>query len=366
MRFKKITCLLLTLLLLLAAFPGATATGGVYFTMVNSNAPDALQETTMPINRGGMIYVPLSVLLRLGVSSMRPPNEVRLFLTGDQSTYIHVDLEAGTAVTSTGASISAQPISRFGTFFFPVGSTSGASPLARFFDINFRLIPSEPAPTARVYQQIGLLTHNAVQQNGETLFGFTDRYNSFTGGSSGTLPPQVGGGVMYQPAIAEEPQAPQAPVSLSFVGLWEEADYLLDELYEAQIPAGFFLTAEDVLTHPDLVRRLHGEGHMVGIFLDEDAKSDYAEASRALFDAARLRTVLVTAEEEETRRAAEELGLIVHETPIRRTFSPGGATGLAGDLLLHSDSAEIPSLQTLPRLIRAGTYRVVRFMHVIF
>jgi len=364
------------ILLLFTALPVATAaTSGVYFTMVNSSAPDALQESTMPINRGGTIYVPLSVLLRLGVSSMRPPNEVRLFATGDQSTYIHVDLEAGTAVTNAGISIVAQPIRRFGTFFFPIGSASGASPLATFFNINFRLIPSEPAPTARIYQQIGPLTHNAVQQNGEILFGFVDRYNAFTGGNtqqtppnnggSSAQPPQIGGGMIYQ-ATEAEPDTSQIPVSLSFVGLREETEELLDALYATQIPAGFFLTAEDVLTHPDLVRRLHGEGHMVGVFLGEDAKTSYAETSRALFDAARLRTVLVTAEEEETLREAEDLGLIVHKTPIRREISPNGTTGLAGDLLVHSDSSESTPLETLPSLIRSGTYRVVRFVHVIF
>lgn len=376
MRCKKITCILLVILLLFTALPVATAaTSGVYFTMVNSSAPDALQESTMPINRGGTIYVPLSVLLRLGVSSMRPPNEVRLFATGDQSTYIHVDLEAGTAVTNAGISIVAQPIRRFGTFFFPIGSASGASPLATFFNINFRLIPSEPAPTARIYQQIGPLTHNAVQQNGEILFGFVDRYNAFTGGNtqqtppnnggSSAQPPQIGGGMIYQ-ATEAEPDTSQIPVSLSFVGLREETEELLDALYATQIPAGFFLTAEDVLTHPDLVRRLHGEGHMVGVFLGEDAKTSYAETSRALFDAARLRTVLVTAEEEETLREAEDLGLIVHKTPIRREISPNGTTGLAGDLLVHSDSSESTPLETLPSLIRSGTYRVVRFVHVIF
>jgi len=378
MRYKKIVCLLLAAVLLFSILPAVAATSSdVYFTMVNSNAPDALQESTMPIHRDGMFYVPLSVLLRLGVSSMRPPNEVRLFATGNQRTYIHVDLETGTATTNAGADIAAMPIQRFGTFFFPMGSANGASPLAAFFGISFRLIPSEPVPTVRLYQQIGPLTHNAVRQNGEVLFGFVDRYNAFTGGnapsappnndSNDILPPQLGGGMTYQTQAPEaEPDASQDPVSLGFVGLREETEELLDALHASQIPAGFFLTAEDVLTHPDLVRRLHGEGHMVGIFLGADAKADYAAASRALFDAARLRTVLVTSEEEESLRVAKDLGLIVHEAPIRRELSPNGATGFAGHLLVHSDSTDGSPLLTLPDLIRSGAYRVVRFVHVIF
>jgi len=331
--------------------------------MVNSNAPDTLQEGTMPVNQGGTIFVPVAVLGRLGVSSMRPPGEVTLFSSGNVSHYIHIDLEAGTAVTSAGNPISAQPIQRSGTLFFPVGSSGGgASALASFFGISFRLIQSEPAPTVRLYQQIGTLSHNAVLQNGETLFGLTQRYNSFTGADAQapSAPPQTGG-----EGSETAPPPPAVPVSLSFVGLSEETEGLLDALYTAQIPAGFFLTAEDALTHPDLVRRLHGEGHQVGIFLGEDAKTDYAEASAALFDAARLRTVLVAAEDAETQQDAEALGLIVHETPLRRQISTGvGAFG--GDLLLDSYSVGMETLQTLPAMIRNGAFLVVRFMHAIF
>jgi len=358
--------LCLAVLLLLALLPVTTATAGIYFTMVNSNAPDTLQESTMPINRGGTIYVPISVLGRLGVSSMRPPGEVTLFSSGNAAHYIHIDLEAGTAVTSAGNAISAQPVLRSGTLFFPVGSSGGASGLASFFGINFRLIQSEPAPTVRLYQQIGALSHNAVLQNGETFFGLTQRYNAFTGADV-PAPPAT----PNPPPPADEGEAlatplPEVPVSLSFVGLSEETGELLDALYTARIPAGFFLTAEDALTHPDLVRRIHGEGHQVGIFLGEDAKTDYAEATVALFDAARLRTVLVTAEDEETQQEAEALGLIVYETPLRREISTNGANIPGGNLLLDSYSVGIGTLQILPGLIRSGAFRVVHFVHAIF
>ena len=363
MRCKRILSLCLGALLLLVLLPVTTASGGVYFTMVNSNAPDTLQESTMPVNRGGTIYVPLSVLGRLGVSSMRLPGEVTLFSSGNVAHYIHIDLEAGTAVTSAGNAISAQPVHRSGTMFFPVGSGSGASGLSSFFGINFRLIQSEPAPTARLYQQIGALSHNAVLQNGEVLFGLTQRYNTFVGtdAQAPPAPPQSGGD---EPAAATPP--PAVPVSLSFVGLSEETGALLDALYAEQIPAGFFLTAEDALTHPDLVRRLHGEGHQVGIFLGEDAKTDYAEASAALFDAARLRTVLVAAEDAETQQEAEALGLIVYETPLRREISTSGANVPGGNLLLDSESVGMETLRNLPGVIRGGAFRVVRFVHAIF
>ena len=363
MRWKRFVSVLLVAILLLTIAPMGMASAGVYFTMINSNAPEALQSATMPVNQGGTIFVPLSVLNRLGVSSVRHPQEVRLFASHNHEIYVQVDLEAGTAITSEGVSISAQPIHRYGTLFFPVGSAGGANALASFFGFNFRLIHSDPAPTVRLYNQgVGVLTHNAVQQNGDVLFGLTGQYNSFTGADLPVPTPPPGGETAPPPA---EEEAPQQPVSLSFTGLTEETAGLLDALSTAGIPAGFFVTAEDVLTHPDLVRRLHGEGHQVGIFLGEDPEADYAAASAALFEAARLRTVVVTAEWEETRREAAELGLIVHETPVRHWIPTYGGS-LAGDLLLHGGSVPSQTLQLLPGLVRGGAYRVVRFAHVIF
>jgi len=376
MRYKRLLSALLVAVLLLTIAPMATATGGVYFTMINSNEPEVLQDATMPQNRGGTIYVPLSVLNRLGVSSLRLPNEVRLFARNNHEHYIRVNLDESTAVTNEGTSISAQPLNRSNTLFFPVGTESGgANALASFFGVNFRLVSSDPAPTARLYNQNLNLSHNAFARNGNTLFGLAELYNTFTGANemppTPPVPPTPPTETPSTPDEGDRDAAgteavPQVPVSLSFTGLTEETAGLLDALSTAGIPAGFFVTAEDVLAHPDLVRRLHGEGHQVGIFLGEDPAAEYTAATAALFDAARLRTVLVAAETEETRREAEELGLIVHEPSVRRQISANGGDSFAGNLLLDSESVPSQTLQALPGLIRGGAYRVVRFVHVIF
>ena len=367
MKFKRSFCLLIAALLLITAVPLTTASGAVFFTMINSNAPETLQASTMPFTRSGRVYVPMSALGRLGVVSMVQPRAVRLSLSHDTDIYVHFDLDEGTAITNTGASMSVSPVYRFGTFFFPVGTTGSATGvLPAHFGVSFHIIHCEPAPIVRLYNQsVGSLTHDALLQNGAHLFSLQVRYNAFVGADDPPAPPipPTGGN---PPVVDDTPDQPQAPVSLSFVGLTENTATLLDELRQSGIPAGFFLTAECALNHSDLVRRIHGEGHQVGIFLTEDAETAYLEASAALFAAARLRTVLVAAETPEIAQEAETLGLIVYDTPVRRYFYPNGTTGLAGNLLLDKESVGTYTLNALPRLIRSGTYHVIRLVNVIF
>ena len=369
---KRLICLFLAALLLLTLVPVASASVDVYFTMVNSNAPDTLQAGTMPVVRSGNVYVPGSVLRRLGVSSIQESDTLWLTLVSDTSVYIQFDLSAGTATTSAGGSISATPMSRSGGFFFPIGTTGSArGSVASHFGINFQFIQTEPAPTVRLYNTaVGTLSHNAVLRNGELLFDLTARYNAYLGipsggGDIGTppLPPDTPGHTPPGgPTEPEDPTAPLGPVSLSFVGLSQETGALLDALRLTRIPAGFFVTAEDALNHPDLIRRLHGEGHQVGIFLTTDAEAEYHAASEVLFEVARLRTVLVAARTWDVARDAYDLGLVVFESNLRQM--PSGATldRLTGNLLLDNVGGNAHALAALPAVIRGNALRVVSFV----
>jgi|GEM_PF-2892341 len=360
---KRLICLLLVILLLLAIAPVASA-ADVYFTMVNSNAPDTLQAGTMPFVRNGNVYVPASVFGRLGIGFIQQSDMLWLTLSRDTSVYIRFDLDEGTATTSAGGSVSATPVSRSGTFFFPVGTTgSAAGPVSNHFGINFQFIQTEPVPTVRLYNTaIGTMGHSTVRLNGDLLFGLTARYNAYVGipsnGPEGQPPtPGNGGG----PATPDEPSAPAGPVSLSFIGLSDATDTLLDALHLARIPAGFFVTAEDAYTHPDLIRRLHGEGHQVGIFLTADAEEEYQKASEALFEAARLRTVLVAASTQTVAQQANDLGLVVFDSNTRQMPS-AAVERLSGNLLLDNANGNAGALAALPGIVRGNALRVVSFL----
>ena len=380
---RRIISLILAIFLLLSLAPAASAAPGVYFTMINTDAPETLDSRTMPLNRNGTMYVPLTTLGRLGIVATHGEDSVRLSLSRDAGVFVHFDLAEGTNVTQRGDSLSVAPLSRFGTFFFPVGGTT-TGPSMSHFGANYRLLSTEPAPIVRLYNEsLGLLTHNALLNNADTAYGLTARLNTFLGhqqtGETGSTtvsppspPPNSGneGGNVPPEGPSETSQVPPAPpisVSVSFIGLGADTEELLDTLYRAGIPAGFFVTAEDITGHPDLIRRLHGEGHQLGIYLREDAEVEFIAASEALFSAARLRTVLVVAEDEAVAREADDLGVIVYGADIIRAFNGGAALeSISGDLLLDSDTANPYALTALANLLRSSGYRVSRVIHSIF
>ena len=351
---KRFVCLLLVVVLLLTLVP--LASGSVYFTMVNSQAPDALWAGTMPVVRNGNIYVPQSVLSRFGVSSSREGEELTL---SSGSVYIRFDLEAGTNVTQDGGSLSVAPMARHGTWFFPVGTTGGArGPLASFFGFQFRVVQTEPAPTVRLYTSVGNISHAALVSEGEILFGLQARYDTFMGRIAGG---ETGGATVGDPVA---PSPTPGPVSLNFVGLSAETGVLLDALGRSRISAGFFVTAADVLEHPDFVRRLHGEGHQIGVFLTGDVTEAYRAASAALFEVARVRTVVVAVESRDMVPDVLEAGLVLFYPQVRPMPSGAALENLAGNLLIR-DSGNAHALSALPGAVRSNAQRVVSVVSLL-
>ena len=88
-------------------------------------------------------------------------------------------------------------------------------------------------------------------------------------------------GARDQPAAASQAQprteatpaatvAPVAPGSMGLIALTfddgpsEITPQLLDVLKRKNVKATFFLQGDHVVAHPDLVRRIHNEGHVIG------------------------------------------------------------------------------------------------------
>ena len=392
MTCKRLLCLLLAALLVLSFAPVASASSGVYFTMINSEEPADLETGTMPFVRNGTIYVPQSTLEQLEIIFAHVSGALHLVHAWDAEVYVIFDLESGENVTGDGGPLPIAPLSRFGTFFFPVGNTASvAGPLASYFGINLQIIETEPAPTVRLYNgPLGRLSHNVILRNGDLLFGLTERYAAFTGnavgetGSATVVAPETpnappsdtenGPGTGGAPDTGTAPDQdgqtppvlPSGPVSISFVGLSAQTDTLLDALRQARISAGFFVTAEDALAHPDLVRRLHGEGHQLGIFLTETAEQEYRAASEALFEVARLRTVFVATTSPGVAQAAEAMGLLVFDSDLRQMTGGAALESLTGDLLLDSANGNAYALAALPEVLRNNALRVVSFVRSLF
>ena len=69
---------------------------------------------------------------------------------------------------------------------------------------------------------------------------------------------------------------------------------LLDQLSAHSYKACFFLTADEVSASPDLVRRIYGSGHGLGIYCKSDAETECQAAAAAIYAAAQVRPTLLT------------------------------------------------------------------------
>ena len=106
---------------------------------------------------------------------------------------------------------------------------------------------------------------------------------------------QYSGGGISAPGSTDvaQPGDMDDPVYLSFQGLPSSA--LIDTLLQFEVDAGFFLTADDIRTSPETVRRLAAEGFSLGALLGAEPLAEYEAFSSLLFEAARVKTLLVSA-----------------------------------------------------------------------
>ena len=105
----------------------------------------------------------------------------------------------------------------------------------------------------------------------------------------------------------------------------------------------------------------------MGIFLSDAAEKEYRAASEALFEAARLWTVLVAAGSREVAQDAYHLGLVVFDSNVRQIPSGAALETLSGDLLLdNSAPGSAFALAAIPGELRGSTFRVVSFVRSLF
>ena len=158
---------------------------------------------------------------------------------------------------------------------------------------------------------------------------------------------------------------------LGFAGL--PADRLLNLLAQTGIHSCFFLTAEDIRANPDLVRRIAGEGHALGVLCadtEAEAETDAPDALRGaaalLFEAAHVRTLLAAAapgRAADCREAAEAEGMVY----CGSLFVPAPDSGQADSPAALLEAAKT-ALGASPLLLDCGadnTLFLVQFLRYV-
>ena len=334
-------CLVLLLGMLLASQAGADS---VCFISVNEQLLDAY---TNPYFSGGVTYVPYTVFtdysIKMYYSYLSDSSTVMLYTAERQ---LFFDMSKDKAYGDDDKTYDAKAIVRGGVVYLPAsfvcsyfGNMSctyivgyGYGDIVRIKDINHSL-PDD----------------NFLMAASDLL---RERYKTYTASQVTPTPSR-------QPETSPEPGSVDgAAAYLNFRGL--PGEMLLSALRSYSVSACFFLSAEDVRNAPDLVRRLDGEGHTLGVYCGEDTIHDYETTAALLYEAARIKTLLITtdADHSETARdLADAFSLVyVNYSSVSDELIDDSDGSIS--LLLESSEHNYGTLSQLLRRMRERSFDI--------
>ena len=301
---RKIPIIIVIISLLAAATPLASrAAVRPYFMAVNDTLLP-FNDDTMPFVSGGEILVPHGMFSGVAVHSVASADLERVRLHRGPTKLVDFFTATGVTLDQDGAALQWPAARRIGgRFYVPAEQVCDFFGLTyEIIDISRDIIPQEQMRVIRITSGGGL--------NGKTFVGMNsnairDAYNDYYAPpppppSQPTTTPNV---TSPQPSVEELPPVySDVTIHLSFYDVSAGGTDVLLEQLEAYDSYGyqfcFFVTAGNIANDPGLIRRISGSGHMIGIWLEKGTLDEYYEASALLFEAAKLKTVLISANDD--------------------------------------------------------------------
>jgi len=321
---KRILTFLIILSLLVVYVPTITqAAITPHFVMVNETLLP-FNEDTMPMLVRGEIFIPVGVLRALEIWSVGNEEDERVRVWRGVR-YVDFYTRSGEtrAVDQDGVDLGWPAARRIGRrFYIPLHQ------ICEFFGLSYQslAIPSDII-SERHMSVVRIVSGSLI--NGPSAIGMnrTEIRDAFieyfaTPAQSPTPqpPPPIVEDTPPPPVEEQPPDYSDVTIYLSFYDISAGgAPIILDLLdirAESGLYASFFVCSADIMYNPGLVRRMVGTGHTIGIWLNEGSFEEYLYVSALLFEAAKVRTVIVSASEasEMARETANAHGLIFWET----------------------------------------------------
>jgi len=292
-----IVLIAISILISLLAIPSSAAQI-VMFTAVDDTLM-TMAESTMPTYFGTRVYAHMGLFQSAGIT-ITTSSKTNLYASLGRKR-LNFSIASGDATDQDGtlySTAAAKPLN--GSYYLPVDF------MCEFFEISYVVHPADPVSVLR------LKTANAVF-NDKTFVShyqaeMQSQYDAYIASQATPTPP---------PRESDDPETTRyrdITIYLSFyaTSAGETAD-ILDTLKSHAEHAIFFMTAGEIVRDPDLVRRISGEGHMLGVWLETADADALAHANRLFFEAAFTKTVFVSSPADtraEVRELASELGLI--------------------------------------------------------
>lgn len=305
---KRILGVFLALCLIICAAPilRAQAASDVIFVSVNDRLLEVSSKAELI---GGDVLVPCSIFsnFRVNYSYFSNSSTAMLYTTDKQ---LYFDIANGTTYDAQNHSYAVTATYLNGMTYVPVGFVCSQ------FGLSFSYIEGTTyGDVCRITDSSAVLTDSqffeAASGQMQTKY---NAYKSATSPGSGVTQGGVGTGTKV--------------INLSFRGLPTEVIFTC--LTNWQADATFFLSAEDIRSEPDTVRRLVGGGHEIGIVCEDF--EEYERASSLLYEAAHMKTVLVSDDGDgaKAKALAEERELVFCGYNIDGVQNGRGMTSAAG------------------------------------
>ena len=362
---KTITAILIIALIAVAiAFPSFAA-NTVYFTSVN-NILMQLDDDTMAINYGGTIYLPYSVFNSHELSTFAVYSQsaqiVTVFGNGVQ---LYFNLQDGTTYDTFDTTYRQRAISSNGRIYLPAAFT------AEYFGITYSVISGNKYGTIIRMTVGNTLDDDTFSSAASALMkSRLDAYNKSKATPTPTTSPTPTPTRTPTPSGSNNEDHSNVDVHLSFWGIdVENTPRILSALQSKTDSAAFFVTADEILEYPDLIRRISASGHAIGIICTNDLESDYSAALSLLYDAAHTCTFLVadSAEYSIPQETCEELGLIYYSSEantktlfLKEILTKLGQAEDRIDLMFISNTATADAIPLLLQTLRNDDYNIVR------
>ncbi len=272
-----LAAMLSAVLLLCAAVPAFGTSSTVYLMAVN----DTVMETTaenVPAMVDGMLYVPYTMLssrisgIDLKVSAVYIATRRTLLVSSGQKG-VMFDTQTNTAQDLQGGSLPVRAVVRNSMVFVPIDWVC-----EYFGTISCSRVRTRYGTLVRVTNSAAILSDVEFVDAGDSLLADSlRRYLSTVenGGGTGVSPSS-------QPQESSAPSQAELYLAFRWGGQAEEIAQLLEARGERAL---FFFTPGELWEQDDLVRRLVGAGHTVGLSLEGESGPDclaQAEEGRLL------------------------------------------------------------------------------------
>jgi hypothetical protein len=303
---NKLMAVLLALCLLAGLAMPALAADPVYFTAINDTVLP-LKSETMPKYVGDTLYLPYtffsSSILGVYYTNSSDLNTIMVYASSTKRLVFNVS--RSTVYDQSGQQYFFSARALNGTVYLP------AQKVCDFFGLTLSVIETDLAPIVRVKTSAAILNDRTFPFYSRTKTDMQTYYNDYTGVAPSPEP---------TPDVSPTPTEPgvesyaQVTVYLSF---HKFADGMLEKLLNTADDYGYkcsiFVAADEIKDNADVLRRAAGEGHTIGIWLKDGTYDEYRETARLLYEAAKVRTILIaspTGTAGAAKATAKENGLL--------------------------------------------------------